>query len=96
MLRVLVKITYIQRSSSRSDIYSVFQRLRSFLEISPLDAAVVDAAFARELPDLEDGLQFESALAWGATHLITRNIKDFPASPLIAVLTPVDYLVSRS
>ena len=86
-------ITYIQRASPRSEIYSVFKRLREFLDLASLDGPVVDAALARELPDLEDGLQLESALAWGATHLITRNVKDFPSSPPIIVLTPADYLV---
>ena len=85
-------ITYIQRASPVSVIYSVFQRLREFLDLASLDSAVVDAALARELPDLEDGLQLESALSWGATHLITRNVKDFPSHSSITVLAPADYL----
>lgn len=86
-------ITYIQRASPPGEIYPVFKRLRGFLDLAPLDSPVVDAALARELQDLEDGLQLESALAWGATHLITRNIKDFPSNSLITILTPADYLL---
>jgi len=85
-------ITYIQRATPRSEIYAVFQRLRGFLDIAPLDAASVDDALKKKLPDLEDGLQLESALAWGTTHLITRNVEDFPSDISLKVLTPTDYL----
>lgn len=87
-------ISYIQRASSCNEIYAVFQRLRVFLDLASLDHVVVDAALTRQLPDLEDGLQLESALAWGATHLITRNVKDFSSNPLVTVLTPADYLLN--
>ena len=87
-------ISYIQRATPRSEIYSVFQRLREFLEVAILNTAGVDAALASKLPDLEDGLQLESALAWGATHLITRNVEDFPSDYSLTVLTPTDYLIS--
>ena len=88
-------ISYIQRATPRSEIYSVFQRLRAFLDVAPLDAVGVDAALKKKLPDLEDGLQLESALAWGATHLITRNAEDFPSNASLAVLTPTDFLSRR-
>ena len=88
-------ISYIQRATPYSEIYSVFQRLREFLEVATLDTASVDAALARELPDLEDGLQLESALAWGATHLITRNVEDFPSDYPLTVQTPTDYLIGH-
>jgi hypothetical protein len=85
-------ITYIQRTTPATEIYSVFKRLREFLDLASLDGLVVDAALRRELSDLEDGLQLESALAWGATHLITRNVKDFPPNSPIVVTTPADYI----
>ncbi|NBB79942.1 MAG: hypothetical protein GVY36_10940 [Verrucomicrobia bacterium] len=85
-------ISYIQRATPPSEICSVFRRLRDFLEIAPLNSDNVDAALKRALPDLEDGLQLESALAWGATHLITRNAKDFPSNASLLVLAPTDYL----
>lgn len=85
-------IAYIQRASPSSKMYAVFQRLRVFLDVASLDRVVVDAALTKQLPDLEDGLQLESALAWGATHFITRNVKDFPSSPSVVVLTPAEYL----
>ena len=88
-------ITYIQRATPRSEIYAVFQRLREFLEVAPLDATSVDHALKKKLPDLEDGLQLESALSWGASHLITRNVEDFPSDLSLLVLTPTDYLEKR-
>jgi len=85
-------ISYIQRGTPSGEIYTVFQRLRAFLELASLDSPVVDAALAREARDLEDGLQLESALAWSASHLVTRNVKDFPVDTSITVLTPKDYI----
>lgn len=88
-------ITYIQRATPRSQIYEVFKRLRKFLDIAPLNAASADAALARQLPDLEDGLQLESAIAWGANYLITRNVDDFPPDLPLLVLSPTEYLLGR-
>ena len=36
--------------------------------------------------------QLSAALGWKATHLLTRNLKDFPARKDIQILTPSDYV----
>ena len=39
------------------------------------------------MPDFEDALQASAALACGANYIITRNLRDFKSSPVLA-LTP--------
>lgn len=91
----LSDIAYIQRKADTAKIYAVFERLLEFLEIAPLDKTAVAATIARRLPDVEDGFQLEAALQWEASHLLTRNIKDFPADARLQIISPTEYLSRR-
>lgn len=91
----LSDIAYIQRATDASKIYEVFGRLREFLEIAALDAVVVDACLGNRLADIEDGFQLQAAIAWEATHLLTRNVRDFPADGVLKVESPADYIARR-
>lgn len=88
----LANIAYTQKAASVAAIYQAFQQLRRFLEVAPMAQSEVDAALGRKLPDLEEGLQLEAALAWKATHLLTRNERDFPGHPDLFIQSPADYL----
>jgi predicted nucleic acid-binding protein len=92
----LSDIAYIQRGTPHDLLYTVFRKLRNILDVAPLTSECIDAALERALPDFEDGLQYAAASQWNATHLLTRNIKDFPALPGMAVLSPAAYLKQRS
>jgi len=37
----------------------------------------------------------ESAINWQASHLITRNTKDFPSEHPLVIISPADYLEMR-
>lgn len=88
----LADISYIQRKNAPEKIYDVFSRLLEFLEIVEMGDAVVRHAFERRLPDVEDGFQLEAAIRWKATHLVTRNVRDFPSDVPVNVLSPAEYL----
>jgi predicted nucleic acid-binding protein len=88
----LSDIAYIQRATPPSTLVAAFRRLRSFLEVAALTKQTVDAALNLQLEDLEDGFQLEAAIEWGATHLLTRNVQDFPSDAPIRILSPSDYL----
>lgn len=90
----LSDISYIQRRTDAGKIHDVFSRLVEFLEIAPLSSQVVRSALARRLPDIEDGFQLEAAIHWQATHLITRNPKDFVGDFPVRILQPSEYLKS--
>lgn len=91
----LSDIAYIQRPADAGKVYAAFARLLGFLEIASVDQAVVEASLHRQLADIEDGFQLEAALQWNATHLLTRNVKDFPSDAAIRILPPSAYLEHR-
>jgi hypothetical protein len=90
----LSDISYIQRGTDTGMVHNAFSRLVEFLEIAPLNSQVVHGALARRMSDIEDGFQLEAAIHWQATHLITRNLKDFAGDFPLQILQPSDYLKS--
>ena len=88
----LSDIAYRQRATPPPTLVAAFRRLRSFLEVAALTEETVDAALNLKLEDLEDGFQLEAAIKWRATHLLTRNVQDFPSDAPIRVLSPNEYL----
>ncbi len=91
----LSDIAYIQRGQPAATLYDAFGQLRTYFVIAPLDQSCVDATLKRRLPDFEDALQWECALSWKATHLLTRNVGDFPANHRkLKALSPYEYLHS--
>lgn len=85
-------IAYVLRKQNTRQLQAFFRHLRSFLDISPMAATEVDRAIASKFTDFEDALQWHCACEWGATHLITRNIQDFPAKRKPRILSPAQYL----
>jgi hypothetical protein len=87
----LSDIAYIQRGTPVSKIYRAFEQLAKFLQIAPLDQSSVPLALSRQMADIEDGFQFQAALAWKASHFLTRNTSDFTKCEDLVLITPTDY-----
>ncbi len=60
-------------------------------EATTVDKETVHKALSSEYKDLEDALQYYSAIAAKADIIVTRNVKDF-AQHEIPVITPTEYL----
>jgi predicted nucleic acid-binding protein len=84
--------SYVCRKRDFQQILAAFAAMRKYLSVAPISEQEVEKAIARRLPDFEDGLQWEAARAWGASHLVTRNVDDFPKTKALSVLTPAEYL----
>jgi hypothetical protein len=56
---------------------------------------VIDALSNEDFSDVEDRLQVECALLVNADYIVTRNITDFYASPIPAIL-PESFLQKTS
>ena len=65
--------------------------LREAFQVVPLDVDIVDRAIASGARDFEDAIQLCCALRAGANFLVTRNVRDFPASRL-AIVSPEELL----
>jgi predicted nucleic acid-binding protein len=72
----------------------ILSTLLEFTEIAPVNHAVVHDALRAGWTDLEDALQYYSAIHANCTHLITRNLRDFKQADDsgMDILTPQQYL----
>ncbi len=75
----------------RPDARPLLRDLLQFVEVAPV--ATDSARLATEMPlgDFEDALQVASALAFGASYLITRNMGHYKRSAIPA-LSPAQFL----
>jgi len=68
------------------------RRLKQILKIVPMDDAQCLRALNSDMPDLEDMLQFEAAIAFGCDVIVTRDKnRHFPQN-IIPILSPSDFL----
>lgn len=67
-------------------------KIRTILQIAPVDKKVIDMALNSDFSDFEDAVQYYSAVMIDADHIITRNKIDFNVVDLIPVLTPEEFL----
>lgn len=81
----------LRKGIGKEATLNTLQLVRRILETAPLGAAEVDHALSSGFKDFEDALQYQVALACGATHLLTRNPTDYPQAAL-PVLTPATFL----
>ncbi len=81
----------LRKGIGKEATLNTLQLVRRILETAPLGAAEVDQALSSGFKDFEDALQYQVALASGATHLLTRNPTDYPQAAL-PVLTPATFL----
>ena len=59
--------------------------LIQFMAIAPTDTESLRYAASLPMKDFEDAMQVAAARACGATHIVTRNVRDFERSPIPAI-----------
>ena len=59
--------------------------LTRFVAVATTDTDGIRYAAQLPMPDFEDALQVAAALACGARHIVTRNVRDYERSPIPAV-----------
>jgi len=67
------------------------QQLLDFVHIVPNTSAMMGAALIAPLPDIEDAVQYVSAMQASCSHLITSNKKHFKKCA-IKVMDPWEYI----
>lgn len=83
----------LRKELGASKAVEVLRKLRRLVTVLAVDDGVIEKALAAGFRDFEDAIQYHSALAGGATCLVTRNGRDYP-DPEIPVCT-AEELLSR-
>jgi predicted nucleic acid-binding protein len=83
----LSNLSYLVRPDARPFLRELLQ----FVEVAPVTTDSARLAVEMSLGDFEDALQVSSALAFGASFLITRNLVHYKRSAVPAV-SPAQFL----
>lgn len=82
----VANIVYIMRKEmDRSQIDAIITKLASIITIADMKADDLRKAAALPIPDFEDALQSVCASRLKADFVITRNLKDFKNSKVMAI-----------
>ena len=83
----LSNIAYLMRPDARAFINHFLQ----FIEVAATGTKEAKQAAGFPMADFEDAMQAAAALAFDATFIVTRNVKDYKNSPVPAI-TPTRFL----
>lgn len=75
----------LKKALPRKTATEMLSKLLILFEISPVNRAVLENALRSRMKDYEDAVLAESASVSGCDLIVTRNVKDFPKSPVPAV-----------
>ncbi|MGB3585349.1 MAG: PIN domain-containing protein [Tunicatimonas sp.] len=85
----------ISKQKSRKEAREILRKFKVLVEILSLDSKIVELALNDDkFTDLEDGLQYYSALQNNINIILTRNKKDFKSAK-VPVLTAKEYLSGK-
>ncbi len=84
----------LSKEFNRRKALIFIEKIRVLFSVSTVDEKVIDLSIVSEFKDIEDAVQYFSALDAEIDYLITRNKKDFKKDD-IPILTPEEFLVIR-
>lgn len=85
----------LQHGFSLEEIKSKLTLFSQLCETTTVDKEIVHKALESDYKDLEDALQYYSAMAADAEVIVTRNVKDFVKHE-IPVITPTEFLATQT
>jgi predicted nucleic acid-binding protein len=86
----------LRKDFSASKRKKMLIELCEFIEVAGIQKKqIINALVNEDFDDLEDRLQVECARMVNADYIVTRDITDFPASPIPAIL-PEDFLLKMA
>ena len=92
---ILANTFYILRKQLGNDeAKKALRKLRILLHIIDSSEAVVDKALNSDFSDFEDAIQYYTALEYGISVILTRNLRDYKNASVI-VQTPEAFLVAN-
>lgn len=79
-------IVYIMRKELDAQrTREIIEKLQLILTVADLKASDINKAISLDFKDIEDALQSACALRVRAEYIVTRNIKDFSGSGVMAI-----------
>ena len=88
-------LVYVMRKELDPEtIEEVYRKLELIFQFTELSSKDLDKAVAMKWNDFEDALQAAAAERMNADYIITRNVRDYLHSRVMA-LTPAEYLARR-
>lgn len=83
--------SFLLRKHGPEGVRNLLSNFRQLASVAATDERIVDDSLASQFQDIEDAMQYYTALHANAEAIITRNGKDFKASR-IPVMTASEYL----
>lgn len=81
----------ISKTSGESAARKVTRKLLSFIEVAPLNRAILEAALPANAPDFEKRLTSAVARSIGARAIVTRAVQEYQGSRVNAYL-PIEII----
>jgi hypothetical protein len=78
----------MRKELSAEKIEEVFRKLKLVFEIADFSPTVLEKAVELKWPDFEDAVQSATAEQIHADYIITRNVRDFTRSKVMAFTPP--------
>jgi predicted nucleic acid-binding protein len=83
---------FSKRNKGAKNVKAVLADFFSYFSFTTEDAAVMKKVLASGFTDLEDALQYFSAVQSGIQLIITKNKKDFIQAPGLKVVHPAEFI----
>lgn len=87
----IANVHYLLFKHLRMDARKVISKFKVLVEVLPIDDKILELSLASDFTDLEDAIQYYTAIENGAEVIITRNKKDFKNIDL-PILTAKEFL----
>lgn len=86
-------LAYLCRKMKKEERVLLFEKLRSLTVTTTIDRQTVDMALVSGFDDLEDAMQYYSAISSKVDVVLTRNKKDFVEAN-VPVMTPDEFFIN--
>ena len=81
------------KTKDREGALEVVKELLKIMTICDVNRNVLEKAIELGFKDFEDAIQVTSAIPHGLDSIVTRNLKDFKGSPILAI--PPEILIAQ-
>lgn len=86
-------LAYLCRKMKKEERVLLFEKLRSLTVTTTVDRQTVDMALVSGFDDLEDAMQYYSAISSKVDVVLTRNKKNFVEAN-VPVMTPDEFFIN--